>query len=189
MKTRPLEDSTPLIENPTQLRRQADRDGFVFFRGLVPDHLVLALRRTILDYASLVGWLDPSDGVREGRAMPGKRIGYYQDPEWVNLQVHVQNRPEIWALGQAAAIRCALKAVDSQSSCLSLVDCQYMPRLFTTRRYGHTTASGCLLRPHDRGLLDGMGTAWRLPAGARPPGAPRRFPPWRPDGAFVPGSR
>ena len=120
MKTRPLEDSTPLIESPTQLQRQADRDGFVFFRGLVPDHLVFALRRTILDYASLVGWLDPSDGVREGRAMPGKRIGSYQDSEWVNLQVHVKNRPEMWALGKAAAIRCALKAVESRSSCLSL---------------------------------------------------------------------
>jgi hypothetical protein len=120
MKTRPLEDSTPLIENPTQLRRQADRDGFVFFRGLVPDHLVLTLRRKILDYASLVGWLDPDDEAREGHAAPGKRIGYYQDPEWVNLQVHVQNGSEIWALGEAATIQCALRAVESRSSCLCL---------------------------------------------------------------------
>jgi ectoine hydroxylase-related dioxygenase (phytanoyl-CoA dioxygenase family) len=120
MKTRPLEDSMSLIENPTELRLQADRDGFVLFRGLVPDHLVLTLRLKILDYANSVGWLDPGDDVREGRAVPGKRIGYYQDPEWVSLQVHVQNGSEIWALGEATAIQHALKAVESRSSCLCL---------------------------------------------------------------------
>src|SRR5579872_5512740 len=90
----PLEDSLPLIGNPAQLREQASRDGFLFFRGLVSDDLVLALRRTVLEYANLVGWLDPDACRSEGRAEPGKRIGYYQDPDWVNLQVHVQNREE-----------------------------------------------------------------------------------------------
>ena len=116
----PLEDSLPLIGNPAQLREQASRDGFLFFRGLVSDDLVLALRRTVLEYANLVGWLDPDACRSEGRAEPGKRIGYYQDPDWVNLQVHVQNREEMWALGDAIAIHQALNAVESRSSYLCL---------------------------------------------------------------------
>ena len=50
----------------------------------------------------------------------GKRIGYYQDPDWVNLQVHVQNRPEMWALGEAPAIHRVLHCVESRSSYLCL---------------------------------------------------------------------
>jgi len=118
--TLPLEDCAPLIGDPAQLRERAYRDGFLFFRGLVPDDVVLALRHTALDYANLAGWLDPGARVSEGRAAPGKRIGFYQDPEWVNLQVHVQNRPEMWELGDAVAIHRVLNTVESRSSYLCL---------------------------------------------------------------------
>ena len=120
VRTRPFEDSMPLIEDPAQLRSRANRDGFLFFRGLVPDDAVLAMRRAVLDYASLAGWLDPGARLDEGRAAPGKRIGYYQDPEWVNLQVHVQNTPEMWALGDAIAIHRVLNRVENRSSYLCL---------------------------------------------------------------------
>jgi hypothetical protein len=119
-KTHPLEDSVPLMGNPVRLRERASQDGFIFFRGLVPDDVVLALRRTVLDYASRVGWLDPDACIGEGRAKTGKRIGYYEDPEWVNLQVHVQNREEMWALGDSVAIHSALNIMENRSSYLCL---------------------------------------------------------------------
>ena len=103
-----LEDSTPLLGDQERLRERASRDGFLFFRGLLPEDLVLPLRRSVLDYASRTGWLDPGAGVGDAaRAAPGKRIGYYEDPDWVNLQVHVQNRPEMWALGDACHPPCS----------------------------------------------------------------------------------
>lgn len=40
MKTRPLEDSMPLIEDVEQLRNRANRDGFLFMRGLLPNDAV-----------------------------------------------------------------------------------------------------------------------------------------------------
>ena len=115
-----MEDSTPLLGNPEELRERASRDGFLFFRGLAPPDLVLALRGRVLEYASRTGWLDPSVCIDEARAAAGKRIGYYEDPEWVNLQVHVQSRPEMWALGDAVAIHTALHAVEDRSSYLCL---------------------------------------------------------------------
>jgi hypothetical protein len=120
MKTRPFEDSSLLIENPEQLRERAARDGFLFFRGLVLDEQVLSLRRVVLDYASQAGWLDSDAPMDEAHAAPGKRIGYYQDPEWVDLQVHVQNGPEMWALGEALVIHRVLNTVENRSSYLCL---------------------------------------------------------------------
>src|SRR5579872_876835 len=119
-RTCPLADSTPLLDHPEQMRERASRDGFLFFRGLVQDAVVLPLRRAVLDYASLTGWLDPAACVAEGRAMHGKRIGNYQDPEWVNLQVHVLNREEMWTLGDSVAIHRALNTVESRFSYLCL---------------------------------------------------------------------
>ncbi len=115
-----FEDSLALLEHPELLRERASRDGFLFFRGLLPEEIVLPLRRCVLDYASEVGWLDPTAAMSEARARPGKRIGYYQDPDWVGLQVHVQNRPEMWTLGDAVAIHRALQMVDNRSSYLFL---------------------------------------------------------------------
>jgi ectoine hydroxylase-related dioxygenase (phytanoyl-CoA dioxygenase family) len=120
LRTRPLEDSAPLIEDPVQLRERASRDGFLFFRRLLPEAVVLPLRHCVLEYASRIDWLHPCAAMSEARAAPGKRIGYYQDPDWVNLQVHAQNRPEMWALGDAVAIHRALHALESRSSYLCL---------------------------------------------------------------------
>ncbi|HEY3742095.1 MAG TPA: hypothetical protein VGL53_19720, partial [Bryobacteraceae bacterium] len=118
--TRPLEDSTPLIGNQLQLRERAIRDGFLFFRGLVPDATVLDLRRIVLEYASRIGWLDRQASPDEALAAPGKRIGFYEDPDWVNLQAHVQNSEVMWRLGDAVPIHRALHAVENRSSYLCL---------------------------------------------------------------------
>lgn len=120
LKTRPLEDSMALIEDAEQVRSRANRDGFLFVRGLLPSDAVSALRRVVLDYARQVGWLQPGFPANEGRAASGKRIGYYQDPEWVNLQVHAMNGPEMWALGDAVAIHRVLNRVENRSSYLCL---------------------------------------------------------------------
>ncbi len=118
--TAPLRDAAPLLGDAERLREVASRDGFLFVRKLVPDDLVLALRSRVLEFAGRIGWLDPDAPVSEARARPGKRIGYYQDPDWVSLQVHVQSCPEMWAVGDCVAIHRALHAVAGRSSYLCL---------------------------------------------------------------------
>jgi hypothetical protein len=115
-----LEDAAVHIGNPQRLRDMDARDGFLFFRGLLPAGLVMAMRLSVLDYASRTGWLAPEESISHARAMPGKRIGHFQDPDWVNLQVHVQNRSEMWALGDCVAIHRALQGIEARSSYLCL---------------------------------------------------------------------
>ncbi len=119
-RVREFEDAAPHRGNPEQLRELAERDGFLFVRGLVPEDLVKALRSRVLNYASHIGWLDPHAPVEDARAAPAKRVGYYQDPDWVNLQIHVQTNSEVWAVGDCVAIHRVLHAVEGRSSYLNL---------------------------------------------------------------------
>lgn len=113
--TKPLVDASPLLNNAAGLRELAERDGFLWLRGLFPVDTVLALRAAVEEFARRTGWLED-----DGRAKAGKRVGDYMDPEWVNLQVHVQNREEMWALGDHVAIHQALRAAEGRSSYLNL---------------------------------------------------------------------
>lgn len=94
-----------------ELRAIAQREGYLFFRRLLPAELILRLRRIALEFAAQAGWLDQSAPIEEARASPGKRIGSYQDPNWVNLQVHVHTSGALHALGSSeelqGVIRCA----------------------------------------------------------------------------------
>jgi len=132
LRLRPLEDCGALLEQPEQLRLRAARDGFVYLGRLVPADLVRRLRHRVLEHAHRSGWLDPSAPVSEARAQAGRRVGHYQDPDWIDLQVQVNQAPEMWALGMAAEIHRALGAADGRSPSLTL-----------------STANGCrVISPH-----------------------------------------
>jgi hypothetical protein len=120
LRLRELEDASPHHASGERLRTLAARDGFLFVHGLLPADLVLALRARVLDYARRIGWLDSLAAIEEARAAPARRIGYYQDPDWVNLQVDVQARSEMWRLGDCVAIHRILHAVEGRSSYLNL---------------------------------------------------------------------
>jgi ectoine hydroxylase-related dioxygenase (phytanoyl-CoA dioxygenase family) len=120
VKTAPFEDASSCLADPLCLRSMADRDGFLFVRGLLPADLVLALREAVLEFASGAGWLDAVAPAADARAAPGRRIGDYHDPDWVRLQAHVQTRSEMWAVGDAAAIHRTLRALDGRASYLFL---------------------------------------------------------------------
>ena len=64
-----FEDATLLLDHPEQLRAQADRDGCLFFRGLLPAEDVLEVRRQVLELMArhrmvrtdrdiMEGWVD-----------------------------------------------------------------------------------------------------------------------------------
>lgn len=119
-RVRDFEDAAPFRADAVRLGELAARDGFLFFRGLVPENLILPLRSRVLRYAQRSGWLDPQAPIEEARALPGKRVGYYQDPEWVNLQVCVQTNAEMWALGDSLPIHRLLTTVEGRASYLCL---------------------------------------------------------------------
>ncbi len=119
-RVRALEDAAPHAGDPARLQALAARDGFLFVRGLVAPALVAALRARVLDFAGRIGWLDPAAPVARARAAPGRRVGYYQDPDWVELQVEVQTAAEMWALGDCVAIHRVLRAVEGHASYLNL---------------------------------------------------------------------
>jgi ectoine hydroxylase-related dioxygenase (phytanoyl-CoA dioxygenase family) len=115
-----FEDAGPHLTDPERLRALAGRDGFLFVRGLVRADLVAALRARVLDHARRIGWLEPQAPIADARAAPGKRVGHHQDPDWVALQVDVQGRSEMWAVGDCVAIHRVLHALEGRSSYLNL---------------------------------------------------------------------
>ncbi|MFN5677282.1 MAG: phytanoyl-CoA dioxygenase, partial [Roseiflexaceae bacterium] len=51
-------DATPLLSDPIALRAQAQRDGYLFFKQLVPKADVQRLRDVMLGTIQAHGWLD-----------------------------------------------------------------------------------------------------------------------------------
>jgi hypothetical protein len=95
--TEPLRDATAIAQDPAPLRRQAARDGYLFFPGSLDQEAVLALRHEVLERCSRRGWLDPFAPLDEGRCPPWTRLGAYDDA-WVDLQREVHVLPEFSAL-------------------------------------------------------------------------------------------
>ena len=59
-------NATPLLGDPAALRAQAEQDGFLFFKGLLPRETVLELRLQFLAILDQYGLLDREAGVEAG---------------------------------------------------------------------------------------------------------------------------
>lgn len=60
-------DATQGMES---LQAQMERDGYLFFRALIPAEEVLKVRRLVLEHLNDAGWLDPSADLMDGVAHP-----------------------------------------------------------------------------------------------------------------------
>jgi hypothetical protein len=60
------QDATPLLGDPVALRAEAEREGVLFFKGLLPRETVLALRRQVLEIIAGLGWLRPGSDPQSG---------------------------------------------------------------------------------------------------------------------------
>jgi hypothetical protein len=69
----PYVDATPLLDDPSALREQAERDGYLFFKRFLPIEPILELRRQMLEICQKHGWLaaehDMMDGVIDEAAL------------------------------------------------------------------------------------------------------------------------
>ena len=59
-------NSTPLLSSPQALRARADRDGYLFFKGLLPKEPLLEVRRQILEVVERNGWLRKGTKLMDG---------------------------------------------------------------------------------------------------------------------------
>jgi hypothetical protein len=65
-----FEDATPLLDDPAALRRVADEEGVLFFRGLLPREHVMEVRRQLLLVLDGFGWLRKDADLTEGYVNP-----------------------------------------------------------------------------------------------------------------------
>ena len=61
-----FEDATPLLGDPEALRRRADEEGVLFFRGLLPREHVLEVRRQLLEVLDSHGWIRRDRDLMDG---------------------------------------------------------------------------------------------------------------------------
>lgn len=66
-------DSSQLLDDPDALRVRAERDGYLYVKGLIPAEALLAVRRDLLGVIRDFGWLapriDPLDGLLDVSAL------------------------------------------------------------------------------------------------------------------------
>jgi hypothetical protein len=107
---RPLGESRRRRGDAGGLRADADEQGYLFFRGLLPASDVLALRRRVLDACHDLGWLHEAAPIDDGVVAPGVRIGAY-DETWVRLQCDVVARQEFVLVREHPEILAVLEQV------------------------------------------------------------------------------
>jgi hypothetical protein len=66
--TKYLQDSTPLLSKPQQLLEKADREGYLFFKNVMPKDKILSLRRQILEILDRRKLLDKRYDLMDGIA-------------------------------------------------------------------------------------------------------------------------
>ncbi len=66
MQCEKLIESNDILSNPVELRRRLWREGYLFFRGLLPREEVLDLRRHILELCDDAGWISKGADLMEG---------------------------------------------------------------------------------------------------------------------------
>lgn len=68
--TAEFQEHNALLDDPQAMRQQMEKDGFLFFRGLLPAEEIVALRRKILQICDNYGWIAPGTELMDGIADP-----------------------------------------------------------------------------------------------------------------------
>ncbi len=110
--TAPYADASALLAEPGRLRRRADEEGHLFFRGLLPAQDVLRVRRRVLEVAARHGLLRKGSSPGAGVAAPGLPLIEQQtDPRWRAYYCDVVRLREFHALALHPRIMSALETL------------------------------------------------------------------------------
>lgn len=104
-----LAPANTLLAEHSRLRDQLDREGFLFFRGLLPPEEVMRVRRGVLECCRAAGWLVEGSDPLEGRASRGKAsvepepafIAVYREVQRVEVFHALAHHPVLLGLAEA----------------------------------------------------------------------------------------
>jgi hypothetical protein len=95
--------SNDALNDPQELRRRADRDGYLFFRGLIDPQPLLNVRRQILELCQKGGWLAEGKPLMEGIAKPDVKWVEPQ-PEFMKVYYEIMKLEDFHALAHHPAL-------------------------------------------------------------------------------------
>lgn len=103
-------ESSNLTGQPEALRARAAQDGYLFFRGLLPEGTLRAARAAILEVCARFGFLNPAHPLNEAVAAEGVR--YREgDPEYMAAYDEIQRLESFHALSHEPALLEALRGL------------------------------------------------------------------------------
>ncbi len=133
----PFLDSTPVAADPSELRARADRDGYVFFRRLLPPAPLLTVRRGILEICARHGWLKPGTVVEDGIAAPG--VAYREgEPQYMAAYDEIQRLESFHTLAHQPPLLDALRNLFGEEV---LVHPRNIARVMFPQNNLHTTGA------------------------------------------------
>lgn len=93
----PFLDSTDVVNDKLELRERAQRDGYLFIRGLLPNDVLENLRMRCLEIASDAGWVKKDTPLADAIANLDSFCVEPQ-PEYMGVYFHMYKLPEFQAL-------------------------------------------------------------------------------------------
>ena len=93
----PFLDSTDVVNDELELRERAERDGYLFIRGLVPTDVLENLRRQCLEIARDAGWVKKDSPLADAIADIDSFCVEPQ-PEYMGVYYHMYKLQEFQAL-------------------------------------------------------------------------------------------
>ena len=121
----PMEDATALLEDPPKLAEWAANQGYLYFRGLMPESLVAPVRALVSEVSAGFGWseLNPDNHPRL-LAKPGAYFAEHgwDDPRFVEMQRIVCGHPHFHALVQDRRVIRILEIVFGETAAMATVN-------------------------------------------------------------------
>lgn len=156
----PFAVSGELVAQPSALRARAQEEGYVFFRGLVPEAEIRQVRSDVTAILDAVGWLDA--GTDPGAAISTQEAKLTGTPEFIPIYDTIQKLESFQTMAHHPAL---LRVAEA------LLGAPGMPQPSTIARVMFPTRLEYTTPPHqDFILVQGtpeVWTAW-IPLGACP---------------------
>ncbi|MBI5092386.1 MAG: phytanoyl-CoA dioxygenase family protein [Candidatus Hydrogenedentes bacterium] len=107
-KTVSLSEANATLDDAPALWRQADRDGYLLFRGLLDPGKVLSVRRQVLEICARHGWMSSKHPIEAGIRCPDVLVLESGDPRWITVYKEILCQRSFHALAMEPPIHYAL---------------------------------------------------------------------------------
>ena len=106
----PFLDSTDVVNDALELRERAERDGYLFIRGLIPIEVLESLRIQFLEIARNAGWVK-KDAPLEDAIADLNGFCVEPEPKYMDVYHHMYRLPEFHTLQHHPNIVGVIEAV------------------------------------------------------------------------------